>query len=55
MVIIFKALFAFFKTYILQGNILKGWVGFALAINSANKRYYKYLKQFINCKTARKK
>jgi len=55
MTIIFKALFAFFKTYILQGNILKGWVGFALAINSANKRYYKYLKQFINCKTARKK
>ena len=54
-IIIFKALFAFFKTYILQGNILKGWVGFALAINSANKRYYKYLKQFINCKKARKK
>ncbi len=53
-VVITKATFAFFKTYILQGNILRGWVGFALAINSANKRYYKYLKQFINCKEPQK-
>jgi len=44
-----KSLFAFFKTYILQGNIVRGWVGFALAVNSGNKRYYKYLKQYINC------
>jgi len=48
-VVIAKSLFGFFKTYIIQGNILKGWVGFALAINTANKRYYKYIKQFINC------
>ena len=48
-VVIFKSIFAFFKTYILQGNIIRGWVGFALAVNSANKRYYKYIKQFINC------
>ena len=48
-VVIAKVLFAFFKTYIIQGNILRGWVGFALAVNSANKRYYKYIKQFINC------
>ena len=47
--VIAKSLFAFFKTYILQGNIVRGWVGFALAVNSANKRYYKYLKQYINC------
>ena len=48
-VVIFKSIFAFFKTYILQGNIIRGWVGFALAVNSANKRYYKYIKQFIHC------
>jgi hypothetical protein len=48
-VVIAKTFFAFFKTYILQGNIIKGWVGYALAVNSANKRHYKYLKQFINC------
>lgn len=48
-VVIAKAVFAFLKTYILQGNIFRGWIGFALAVNSANKRYYKYIKQFINC------
>jgi glycosyltransferase involved in cell wall biosynthesis len=53
--VIAKSVFAFFKTYILQGNIIRGWVGFALAINSANKRYYKYIKQFINCQEAKKK
>ena len=52
--VIAKAMFAFFKTYILQGNIVRGWVGFALAINSANKRYYKYLKQYIHCKKEEK-
>jgi len=53
-VVIAKAIFAFFKTYIIQGNILRGWVGFALAVNSANKRYYKYIKQFINCQEEKK-
>ena len=48
-VVIAKSLFAFLKTYLIKGNIFKGWVGFALAVNSANKRYYKYIKQFINC------
>ncbi len=52
--VIAKAVFAFFKTYIIQGNILRGWVGFALAVNSANKRYYKYIKQFINCQEEKK-
>ena len=55
LVVIGKSIFAFLKTYFIQGNIFKGWVGFALAINSANKRYYKYLKQFINCQEAKKK
>lgn len=54
-VVIAKALFGFLKTYIIQGNILRGWVGFALAINTANKRYYKYIKQFINCRKEKKK
>ena len=49
-VVIAKTLFAFFKIYILKGNILKGWVGIVLGVNAANRRYYKYLKQFINCK-----
>ncbi|PTB87823.1 hypothetical protein C9925_01325 [cyanobacterium G8-9] len=53
-VVIAKSIFAFFKTYIIQGNIMKGWVGYALAVNSANKRHYKYLKQFINCQDEKK-
>jgi len=52
--VIAKSIFAFFKTYLLQGNIIRGWVGFAVAINSANKRYYKYIKQFIHCQEAKK-
>jgi len=54
-VVIAKSIFAFFKTYILQGNIMKGWVGYALAVNSANKRHYKYLKQFIHCQEEKQK
>ena len=53
-VVISKAFFAFFKTYIIKGNFLRGWVGFAVAINSANKRYYEYLKQFMNCQDPQK-
>ena len=54
LVVIAKSVFGFLKTYFIQGNILRGWVGFALAINTANKRYYKYIKQFINCQEQRK-
>ena len=50
LVVIAKSMFAFFKTYILEKEILSGWVGVSLAINAANRRYYKYLKQYINCK-----
>lgn len=53
-IVILKPIFAFFKTYILEGHCLKGWVGFALGVNAANRRYYKYLKQYINCKNSKK-
>ncbi len=53
-IVLAKYFFAFFKTYILKGNILKGWVGFTLGVNAANRRYYKYLKQFINCNESNK-
>jgi len=49
-VVIAKSIFAFFKIYILKGNFLKGWVGIALGVNASHRRYYKYLKQFVNCK-----
>ena len=54
-VVIAKSIFAFIKTYVIQGNFMKGWVGYALAVNSANKRHYKYLKQFIHCQEEKNK
>lgn len=47
--VIAKAFFAFFQTYILRFYFLNGWVGFTVAVSNANRRFYKYLKQFINC------
>ncbi len=47
--VIAKAFFAFIQTYILRFYFLNGWVGFTIAVSNANRRYYKYLKQFINC------
>ena len=49
-VVIAKAFFAFFQTYILRFYFINGWVGFTIAVSNANRRFYKYLKQYINCK-----
>lgn len=49
-VVIAKASFAFFQTYILRFYFINGWVGFTIAVSNANRRFYKYLKQYINCK-----
>jgi len=54
-IVIAKSFLAFFKTYIIQGNIFRGWVGYTVAVNSANKRHYKYLKRYINCQEEKKK
>ncbi len=53
-IVILKSVFAFFQTYILRGFIFNGWLGFTIAVMSANRRFYKYLKQFINCKNIQK-
>jgi len=50
LVVIAKATFAFIQTYILRFYFLNGWRGFVIAVSNANRRFYKYLKQFINCK-----
>lgn len=49
-IIIAKSMFAFFKSYILRLHILDGWRGFVIAKTEANSRFYRYLKQYINCK-----
>lgn len=48
--VILKSLFAFIRTYIFKRYFLLGWIGFTIAVVKANRRYYKYLKQFLNCK-----
>jgi len=49
-IILIKSMFAFFKSYILKLHILDGWRGFVIAKTEANSRFYRYLKQYINCK-----
>ena len=49
-IVILKSFFAFIQTYFLRLYFLNGWVGFTIAITNANRRFYKYLKQFLNCK-----
>jgi len=47
--VIAKATFAFIQTYFLRLYFLNGWRGFVIAISNANRRFYKYLKQYIHC------
>lgn len=48
--VIAKAKFAFFKTYILQLGFLDGWRGFVIAISNFNGKFFRYTKRYINCK-----
>jgi len=53
-VVLARSLFVFIKTYFFRMYFLNGWRGFVIAITYANRRFYKYLKQFINCKKMKK-
>jgi glycosyltransferase involved in cell wall biosynthesis len=48
-VVLAKSLFAFFQTYFVRFYFINGWRGFVIAVSNANRRFYKYLKQYINC------
>lgn len=52
LVVIAKATFAFIQTYILRFYFMNGWRGFVIAVSNANRRFYKYLKQYINCQNS---
>nr|VFJ58043.1 MAG: Glycosyltransferase involved in cell wall bisynthesis [Candidatus Kentron sp. DK] len=41
---VFRALFAFFKSYFLQRGILAGATGFLISVTNANGVFYKYMK-----------
>ncbi len=47
---VFKAFFAFFKTYVLQLGFMDGWRGLVIAVSDANGRFYRYVKRYVNCK-----
>lgn len=49
-IVIAKAYFAFVRTYFLKLYFLLGWRGYVIAKTKSNRRFYKYLKQYINCK-----
>jgi len=50
LVVIAKAHFAFFKSYILQLGFLDGWRGFVIAVSNFNGKFFRYTKRYINCK-----
>jgi len=50
LIVIAKSTFAFIQTYFLRLYFLNGWIGFTVAVTNANRRFYKYLKRYINCK-----
>lgn len=50
LIVIAKAHFAFFKTYILQFGFLDGWRGFLIAVSNFNGKFFRYTKRYINCK-----
>ncbi len=53
-IVILKATFAFIQTYFLRFYFINGWRGFVIATSNANRRFYKYLKQYINCQESKK-
>jgi hypothetical protein len=48
--VIFKAKWAFVKTYFLQLGFLDGWRGFVIAVSNFNGKFFRYTKRYINCK-----
>lgn len=48
--VIFKAKWAFLKTYFLQLGFLDGWRGFVIAVSNFNGKFFRYTKRYINCK-----
>jgi len=53
-IVLAKSFFAFIQTYFLRFYIINGWRGFVIATSNANRRFYKYLKQYINCQNSKK-
>jgi len=46
--VLLRAWWAFFRTYLLQGGWLDGWRGLAIAWSNANGVFYKYMKPYAD-------
>jgi len=48
--IFFRAMFAFFKTYILKKGFLDGYRGLIISVGNFNGVFFKYMKKYEKCK-----
>jgi glycosyltransferase involved in cell wall biosynthesis len=49
-VIFFRALFAFFRTYILKKGFLDGYKGLVISVGNFNGVFFKYMQKYQRCK-----
>lgn len=52
-VVVLKALFSFFRSYVLQLGLLEGWRGLVIAVSEANGTFYKLMMLLADKKVAR--
>lgn len=46
--IVLRALWAFLRTWLLQGGVLDGWRGLVIAWSNANGVFFKYMKRYAD-------
>lgn len=47
LVIFLRAIFAFFKSYLLKRGFMEGWRGLVIAVSNANGVFWKYMKVYV--------
>jgi hypothetical protein len=52
-VILVRAWWAFFRTYIVQLGVLEGWRGMVIAVSNANGSFYKHMKRYVDANLAK--
>jgi glycosyltransferase involved in cell wall biosynthesis len=52
-VILVRAWWAFFRTYMVQLGVLEGWRGMVIAVSNANGSFYKHMKRYVDANLAK--
>jgi hypothetical protein len=52
-VILLRAGWAFFRTYVLQLGALEGWRGMVIAMSNANGTFFRHMKRYVDARVAR--